>query len=57
MLGIDLQKVDKFAQKNIATFVGDMTSRESHEEMKSFLRDVQAEGQEREKSKEESGVW
>jgi len=57
VLGIDLQKVDKFAQKNIATFVGDMTSRESHEEMKSFLRDVQAEGQEREKSKEESGVW
>jgi 23S rRNA (uridine2552-2'-O)-methyltransferase len=57
VLGIDLQHVDKFAQKNIATFVGDMTSRESHEEMKSFLRDVQAEGQEREKSKEESGVW
>lgn len=57
VLGIDLQTVDKFPQKNIATFVGDMMSADSQEEMKSFLRDVMAEGKEIEKTKEEAGIW
>lgn len=57
VLGIDLQQVDKFAQKNIKTFVGDMTSPTSHQEMRNFLREVQMEGKEIEKSKEEAGIW
>lgn len=57
VLGIDLQTVDKFPQKNIATFVGDMMSPESHQEMKDFLRDVQEEWKEIEKTKKESWVW
>lgn len=57
VLGIDLQQVDKFAQKNIKTFVGDMTSPVSHQEMRNFLREVQMEGKEIEKSKEEAGIW
>lgn len=54
VLGIDLRQVDKFAQKNIKTFVGDMTSPVSHQEMRNFLREVQMEGKEIEKSKEEA---
>ncbi len=57
VLGIDLQQVDKFAQKNIKTFVGDMTSPTSHQEMRNFLREVQMEGKEIERSKEEVGIW
>ena len=57
VLGIDLQKVDRFAQKNIATFVGDMASSDSHGEMRNFLREVQMEGKEIEKTKEEAGIW
>jgi 23S rRNA (uridine2552-2'-O)-methyltransferase len=57
VFGIDLQPVEKFPQKNIATFVGDMTSPDSYDEMKSFLRDVREEGKEIEKTKEEAGIW
>ncbi len=57
VLGIDLQQVEKFPQKNIATFVGDMMSTDSHEEMRAFLRDIREEGKEIEKNKEEAGIW
>ncbi|MCB9806391.1 hypothetical protein H6768_00495 [Candidatus Peribacteria bacterium] len=57
VLGIDLQTVDKFPQKNITTFVGDMTSKASHEEMQNFLKKIQAEGQKIEQEKEENGIW
>lgn len=56
-LGIDLQQVEKFPQKNIATFVGDMMSTDFHEEMRAFLRDIREEGKEIEKNKEEAGIW
>lgn len=57
VLGIDLQNVDKFAQKNITTFVGDMTVSESHEKIKKYLSEIRTEGQEQEAEKEASGVW
>ena len=57
VLGIDLQQVDKFAQKNITTFVGDMTVNESHEKIKKYLSEIHTEGQEQEAKKEASGVW
>lgn len=40
ILGIDLQEVEKFAQKNITTFVGDMTAAESHDRIRAFLADM-----------------
>ncbi len=40
ILGVDLQEVKKFAQKNITTFVGDMTADETHIIMKNYLREM-----------------
>ena len=37
ILGVDLQQVDKFAQKNITTFVGDMTSEETYKKIQDYL--------------------
>ena len=38
VLGIDLQEVKKFAQKNVTTYVGDMTTPETHEVMRQYLK-------------------
>lgn len=38
VLGIDLQEVKKFAQKNVTTYVGDMTAPETHEAMRQYLK-------------------
>lgn len=46
ILGIDLQEVERFSQKNIATFVGDMTSEETHKNILNFLAELRAKDQE-----------
>ena len=40
VLGIDLQEVKKFAQKNITTLVGDMTHLETHIAIKKYFSDM-----------------
>lgn len=36
---VDLQEVKKFAQKNITTYVGDMTTLETHEVIRTYLQE------------------
>lgn len=40
VLGIDLQEVKKLAQKNITTYVGDMTAPETHAVMRQYLKEM-----------------
>lgn len=40
VLGIDLQEVKKFAQKNVTTYVGDMTVPETHAVMRDYLSEM-----------------
>lgn len=57
ILGIDLQEVSRFAQKNITTMVGDMTVAETHAKIQAYLGSIREEGKEIEKVKEEAGIW
>ncbi|MBP6921371.1 RlmE family RNA methyltransferase [Candidatus Gracilibacteria bacterium] len=43
ILGVDLQEVDKFSQKHITTLVGDMMASETHEKIRDYLSEIQAE--------------
>ena len=57
ILGVDLQVVDKFSQKNITTTVWDMTAPETHAKIETYLQNIREEGKEIQKKEDEAGVW
>ncbi len=57
ILGVDLQEVERFSQKNITTLVGDMTTPDTHAKIKDYLQSIQEEGKTLVEAEKESGVW
>lgn len=57
ILGVDLQVVDRFSQKNITTIVWDMTAPETHAKIETYLQNIREEGKEIQKKEDEAGVW
>lgn len=57
ILGVDLQVVERFSQKNITTMVGDMTAPETHAKIESYLQNIREEGKEIQKKEDEAGIW
>ncbi len=57
ILGIDLQEVERFTQKNITTLVGDMTAPATHAKVSEYLQSLVEQKNAAVDKAEEAGVW